>query len=275
MRLALLLAIAAFFTGCRQIGKLTGKQDKPDLLEAELRTRERELQEARSEIQHLRQLTGQHPGDPGYCPPPPGAYAPAPHGVKASGGIPLRDVLLGNGTGGLDEDGRPGDEGLMVALVPKDDDGAAVKVPGAVQIAAFEISREGLKTPIGKWRITPEQLKKTWKSSLLSSGYFIPLQWDKPPTADRVRIAVRFETGDGKAFEADKDVPVKLLPGVGTRPAEPTFPGNELPPPSVTIPPAAMLPGSGPILPSDAELLPPPAFPTSEPAATLQPFVPK
>jgi hypothetical protein len=36
--------------GCKQASKLTGKQEKPDLLESELRTREREILEARSEI---------------------------------------------------------------------------------------------------------------------------------------------------------------------------------------------------------------------------------
>ncbi len=274
-RLFTVSLLAFFATGCRQIGNLTGKQETPDLLEAELRTRERELQEARAEIQHLRQLNGGlHPGDlGGDCPPPPGVHSSAPHGVKTTGGIPLRSVLLGNGTGGLDEDGRPGDEGLMVVLVPKDDDGTPVKVPGGVQISAFEISHEGLKSPIGRWRITPEQLKKTWKSSLLSSGYFVPLQWDKPPGTDRIRIAIRFETGEGKAFEADKDVNVKPLRGVAPRPAEPPFAGDELPPPSVIIPPGAMLPG--PILAPDVDVLPPPAFPTSEPAAILRPSVPK
>jgi hypothetical protein len=273
-----LTVLALFATGCRQLGNLTGKQDKPDLLEAELRTRERELQEARAEIAHLRQLADLHPGVPGYC--PPGGVPPSiPHGGKPpAGGIPLRDVLLGNGTGGLDEDGRPGDEGLMVALVPKDDDGTAVKVPGTVQIAAFEISREGLKTPIGRWRITPEQLKKTWKSSLLSSGYFIPLQWDKPPGTDRVRVSVRFETTDGKPFEADKDFPVKPLPGVTPRTGGM---GEELPPPGVLIGPGSALPGPtpgptapvGPVIPPGTEILPPPAYPTSSgPAAILKPF---
>jgi len=263
-------------TGCRQIGKLTGKQDQPDLLEAELRTRERELQEARAELEYLRQFNGGTiPG--GYCPPVPGAAVPVvPHGVRAVGGIPLRDVQLGSGTGGMDQDGRPGDEMLTVVVVPKDDDGTAVKVPGTVHIAAFEVSREGLKSPIGRWRITPAQLKKTWKSSLISSGYFIPLQWDKPPTTDRARVTIRFETPDGKAFEADKDINVKPLPSVTPRPGmplmPPAFPGDELPPPGIIIPPSAVLPG--PVFP-DPEVLPPPGFPSFEPAAVLKPFVPR
>ncbi len=47
--------------------------------------------------------------------------------------IPVKEIVLARGTGGVDEDGVPGDEGLMVVVVPKDEDGAAVKVPAKVR----------------------------------------------------------------------------------------------------------------------------------------------
>ncbi len=220
-------------SGCKS---LVGKQVKPDLLEAELRTRERELLEARAELQQLRLLTDvyQRQG-PGYGQPycPPGGV---PH-LAGSSPFTIRDFQLGNGTGGRDDDGLPGDEGLQVVMVPKDEDGTAVKVPGRATVTAFEITKEGLKTPIGKWEVTGDQLKKTWKSGLLGGGYTVPLQWDRAPTTTRIRVVVRFTLTDGREYEADRDANVTPLPGIVPR--SPAF-GDELPPPTV-VPPAATL----------------------------------
>jgi hypothetical protein len=238
-------------TGCKSFSKLTGKQEKPDLLEAELRTRERELLEARAELQQLRLLNDvyQRQGPP-YAQPlpcPPGAV---PH-LSGSSPFTLRDFTLGNGTGGRDDDGLPGDESLQVVMVPKDEEGTAVKVPGRATITAFEITKEGLKTPIGKWEVTAEQLKKTWKTGLLGGGYTVPLQWDRAPTTTKIRIVVRFTLPDGREYEADRDANVTPLPGLAPRSP---FPGGELPPPTVVPPGGISIDG---------------------PAATLKPIVGK
>ncbi len=218
-------------TGCQSLGKLTGKltgkQEKGDLLEAELRTRERELLEARAELQQLRLLTDVYQRQP--LPFPPGGV------IHQSGSAPftLRDFQLGSGTGGRDDDGIPGDEGLQVVLVPKDEEGTAVKVAGRATVMAFEITKEGLKLPIGKWEVNAEQLKKTWKSGLLGGGYSVPLQWDRAPTTPRIRVVVRFTLTDGREYEADRDANVVPLPGLAPR--VPSF-GNELPAPTIVPP---------------------------------------
>jgi hypothetical protein len=219
--------------GCRGLGK---PDTRYDLLEAELRTRERELIEARAERDHLRLLVAAYQRQPVYSAEPP-VHAGAP-------ALPLREIALGRGTGGFDEDGRPGDEALQVVIVPTDHDGTAVKVPARVTVTAYEVSREGLKTCIGKWEVGPDQLRRTWRSGLLSSGYFVPLQWDRPPGTDRIRVVVQLTTLDGRPFEADRDVTVQRLPGIAPPPA--VVPENppgveELPPPSGLTEPAARL----------------------------------
>ena len=216
-------------SGCKSLGKLAGKQEKPDLVEAELRTRERELLEARAELQQLRLLTDVYQRQPLPC--PPGGV------VHQSGATPfaLRDFQLGTGTGGRDDDGIPGDEGLQVVMVPKDEDGTAVKVPGHATVMAYEITKEGHKLPIGKWEVTGDQLKKSWKSGLLGGGYSVPLQWDRAPTTGRIRVVVRFTLQDGREYEADRDANAVPLPGL--TPRGPTL-GNELPLPRV-VPPGA------------------------------------
>ena len=247
LRVLALLLVAC--TGCKS-GGLVGKDKSYDLLEAELRTREREILELRGEVQHQRQLNLTYQRQPAWDATVQPGYAQhggqvAPTGAAPT--LPLKEIVLGSGTGGVDEDGKPGDESLMLVIVPRDDDGTAVKVPGQAVVAAYEISPQGLKTQIGQWNVTPDQLRRAWKSGLLSSGYFVPLQWDKLPGTDRLRLVARFTSNDGQTFEADKDVTVRVLPG--------SRPGG-LPTPTVTPPSGGLPPQELPASPS--EELPPP-----------------
>jgi hypothetical protein len=208
----------ALVAGCKSNNRYDG-------IEAELRTRNRELAEARSELEQYKLTAGAYQQ---------GATCGLPgQGGEPRGPVPqfIREIRIGSGSGGLDADGKPGDEALQVVVVPSDDEGSAVKVPGRVAVTAFEVNRAGLKTPIGQWDVPPDVLKRHWKSGLLTTGYVLVLQWDRPPTTDRVRVVVRLTTTDGRSFEADKDVPVSPLPGLAPTPR----PGGieELPPPAL------------------------------------------
>ncbi len=224
-----------------------------DLIEAELRTRDRELAAARAELASSRNLTrayeNQHPPE----------FPGAPPAVPTGAGAPVfvREIAVGRGTGGIDDDGVAGDEALIVVVVPTDEDKSAVKVPGRLTVAAWDITPQGLKEPIGTWDITPEQLRPTWRAGLLSSGYFVRLPWQTTPSSNKVRIAVRLTTTDNRAFEADRDVTVRPMLGVQPRPT--AAPGREL-----------LLPGTPP--PGAVEELPPPSgLTTPERGARLLP----
>jgi hypothetical protein len=233
---ALALGGVALLAGCRGSGKYDG-------IEAELRTRNRELAEAQHALERSRELNRAYEQTrgtfPGATPPP--LYYPA-----ASGGCSVREIALARGTGGVDDDAIPGDEYLMAVIVPTDDDKSPVKAPGKASIAAWEYGADGVKQLIGTWELSPEQLRSTWKSGLLATGYFIPLQWQNFPTQSKVRVAVRLTTLDGKLFEADRDITVR--PQVSAIPTtrQPLYPS----PPPIGVPPA---------IPPGYEQLPPPA----------------
>jgi hypothetical protein len=217
-----------------------------DLLEAELRTRERELESTRAALEQARNLNR------AYAQQSPHAATPAPPNAPVY--VPVKEIALARGTGGVDEDGVPGDEGLMVVVVPRDEDGAAVKVPARVEIAAWEVTPAGLKNPIGSWSVPAEKVRPTWRSGFVSTGYFVAVPWQTYPGTEKVRVAVRLTTLDGRAFEADRDIFVKVCqpragapftpipaPPRGREPLlpDPLPPGvEELPPPIPTIPAA-------------------------------------
>jgi hypothetical protein len=129
----------------------------------------------------------------------------------------VREVVLGRGTGGIDENECPNDGGLQVVAVPHDADGSAIKAPGTLHVEAFEVSAEGLKIPLSTWDVPSLQLSKQWRTGLLASGYFVALPWKTPPHSEKLRVVMRFNTlPDNRPFEDDRTVTIKLPRGVPT-----------------------------------------------------------
>jgi hypothetical protein len=202
------LGLLAAATGCRNC----------DLVEAQLRTCERELREAREELAQaechnealLRELHGLRCSQAAKLTP-----------ELASQTYTLRQIALGRLTGGHDSDDCPGDEALQVVLEPRDADGHAVKAPGAVHVEALQITPEGLKMPLDSWDLSPEQVRRSWRSGFLSTGYTLTLPWKSWPTSDRLRVVARLTLADGRTFEAERDVSVRLTPAARQRTSPP------------------------------------------------------
>ncbi|MCS6866812.1 MAG: hypothetical protein RMJ56_08780 [Gemmataceae bacterium] len=271
------LLLVAFSGGCRSTQRY-------EHIEAELRTRERELAETRAELEQARNLLRAYDAT---------RQRQLPAASSSGPFLPIQEITIGRGTGGVDDDGATGDEGILVVIVPKDEDGSAIKVPASATIAAWDISPAGLKTPIGTWEIPADRLRRTWKSGLFSTGYFVAVPWQTPPANDRVRIAVRLVTPDGRAYEADRDIRVKppmplrdrgpdhLLPYPQPAPTAPHSPrGPNAPPGHSPNPgrPQPLLPESPPpgvpsTIPPGTEELPPPA--PLDRGARLQPPIPQ
>jgi hypothetical protein len=152
----------------------------------------------------------------------------------------LKRIVLGRSTGGADLDRHPGDELLEVYVEPRDSDDHTIKSPGTLQIFALETSPQGLKVPLCSWEISPDELRRSWKQGLLSTGYGLSLPWKKLPIFENVRVIVRLITPDQRVFEADKDIKVRLVPGAAQRRCEP----DAIPLPAPTPLPAE----TGPLL---------------------------
>lgn len=252
LAVVLIAGLAAACSGCRSSGA-------SDLVEAELRAKQQDLNTLRTELDRSeaqnaylqRELRNQQ-----QC----GVTPPPADGIGS--GARLKAITLGRGTGGYEEDGLPGDEALQVVLEPKDVDNHTVKAPGNVQVHALEITTEGIKRPLCSWPISGDQLRKSWRSGLLSTGYHLILPWKNWPTTPKLRIVVQFIGEDDRVFEADKDVTVRLAPG-GIR----KMPGAEETPPPM---PPDSLPNPRKVEP----VLPGPELPTVVPSQSQKPKEP-
>ncbi len=262
-RLAGCVAACLLFSAC-------GPNKRYDLIEAELRTRDRELEETRVALEQSRNLNRAYAQQ--------SQFGSGPIVPNTPVYIPIKEIVLARGTGGVNEDGVPGDEGLMLVIVPKDEDGSPVKVPGKVQIAAWEVSEAGLKNSIGVWEVPAEKVRPTWRGGFISSGFFVAVPWQTQPGSERVRVAVRFTTLDGRAFEADRDINVQLATGQSCPPTPavqgvavptPTVPGMAVPTPTVPTQPGVREPLLPDPIPPGTEELPPPS--TSQRGARLLP----
>src|SRR5258708_3226917 len=102
----------------------SGCKSRSDLVEAELRTREGEVRERRPALQASEMLNAALPnpaaipatGPATFTPPPYySGEAVAPSAAVMSGTI--KELVLGRGTGGVDNDGVPGDEALLLVVI--------------------------------------------------------------------------------------------------------------------------------------------------------------
>jgi hypothetical protein len=223
---ALLLAAAAAAAalGCRS---------NCDVVERELHAREIDLLAAREEIDRshainegLQTELQALRGDPASLPP---GSCDKP-GVMA---YPIRSLTLGRQTGGRDGDAScGGDDALQVIVQPLDADNQPVKVPGSLVVQALEITPAGLKQPLSSWQISDDELRRSWRTGLLSTGYVLVLPWKVWPSNEKVRVVAQFRLPDGRLFEADRDVTVRVAPAE-KRPAPPMPPPDApvLPPP--------------------------------------------
>ncbi len=103
-------------------------------------------------------------------------------------------------------------------------------------VQALEVDSQGLKKPLSSWMVPEEQLRRNWRSGLLTTGYFVVLPWQNPPTSEKLRVVARFTLADGRLFEADKDVTIHLPAALHQR----------------TIPGGSVIPHDGPPLPPPA-----------------------
>jgi len=135
-------------------------------------------------------------------------------GRTAEAEDPFRAVTieLGRVTGGMDTDGKPGDEGIRVVMAPKDRYNDTVKRAGAVEIEVFDLAMADGSRQLGRWTFTVDQAGREWVGGFGAGSYSFELTWPdgrRPQHAD-LTVAVRFITLDGRVLSAQRAVRVQL-----------------------------------------------------------------
>lgn len=212
-------ALLLFAAGC------LGARGNVELLEARLRQQQeladrsqRELAQARSELQGARQeadllrtqltVRGEQPL--------PAEFTQNLFQVR---GLEFKGLL----TGGRDRDGQPGDDVLVALIAPYDEHGDVVKLPGALELEALDMSRPEGERQVARRKFGPEEARSLWKSGLLAAGYQCEVPWDQPPQSEELLVHARLTTADGRQFDATHKIRVQTG-GAGPSPRELTPP---------------------------------------------------
>jgi hypothetical protein len=94
-----------------------------------------------------------------------------PLGKRAEAAYKVQTVRIGNYTNIYDENEDGKKETLIVYVSPIDETGDAVKAAGEVNIQLWDLSKSGNEALLAQWTLEPNELKKKWYSSMMSSKY--------------------------------------------------------------------------------------------------------
>jgi len=152
-------------------------------------------------------------------------------------------------TGGWNQDGQPGDEGLAMLITPVDAQGDLVKLPGAIEIELLNPAVGAEPKQLGRWRFSEEEAWANWHKGIFSAGYLLRVPWQQQPPAGELTLSARMICADGRTFDAVTQIQVEPPPPPppsAARRGTPALPARGSPPRGSTAERTAADAGSTP-----------------------------
>jgi hypothetical protein len=128
--------------------------------------------------------------------------------------VHVHDVRFARLTGGIDLDGQPGDEGIVVYLQPVDESGAIIKAAGSALVQVYDLQAEQGRQLIGEYEIDADQMAALWSDRFMTRHYAIRCPWsrEQPPLHRDLTVRVEFtEYLTGRTFHHQAAVRVALV----------------------------------------------------------------
>ncbi len=176
----------------------------PDLVTPDLRLQAAHIEELHAEIRHGEFAA--KAADPNDDAARTTAYR------DGSAASVVRRLVLAPATGGLDADGREGDEALRIALEPRDRRNRPVRAEGSLQIDVHQIGVTGMKVLLCSYDVPAEQLAGAWRADWSGSRYTLTFPWKAAPTTEQLRVTARLTLADGTRHETEREIRVRPGP---------------------------------------------------------------
>jgi len=139
--------------------------------------------------------------------------------LQALGGKRMKHVFrverirLGRYTGGVDLDGKPGDDGVKVYIHPIDQHGSIIKAAGAVKVQLFDLAAPTGENLIFERTWPVAKIHKNWSAGLLGDHFAFECRWKKLPAHDEITVRAEFvDYLTARRFTAQKACKVALPP---------------------------------------------------------------
>lgn len=121
-------------------------------------------------------------------------------------------------TGGIDLDGKPGDDGISVLIEPRDGKGHFLAQAGDVSLVLLDPAKQGDAARLGKWDFDADVAAKAMTTERLDRGILLRVPWsDPPPESSKLHLFARLTTQDGQQIEADRLIEIHLADLVAQR----------------------------------------------------------
>jgi hypothetical protein len=96
-------------------------------------------------------------------------------------------------TGGYDDDGDPGDDGVVVYLRPIDEYGDVVKATGEIEIQLWDLEGRADQLLLGQYMFEPGHALDNWYGRFMTNHYSLKCPWrEGAPPHPEVTVKVRF-----------------------------------------------------------------------------------
>lgn len=106
-------------------------------------------------------------------------------------------------------DDSPGDDGLYLVLVPKNESGEPLQQTGKLTVVIEEMLNETSKR-IAAWNVTPDELQESLEPIGASQGFHLSLPFqDVAPESNRVQVFLKYELEDGRVLVNRKDIQLR------------------------------------------------------------------
>jgi hypothetical protein len=153
-----LLTSVLFFTGCAGDNHVKLLESRNTQLERDNRQLQKDIEAVKARNQ---QLTNQVESL--------SELGPA---LRVESLYKLESLKLTNYTNFYDRDKDGRKERLIVYIQPTDSEGDIIKASGAVEVELWDLNNQTDDGAIlGKWQVSPEELKKMWFATIVTSNY--------------------------------------------------------------------------------------------------------
>ncbi len=130
------------------------------------------------------------------------------------------EIRIGDLSGVRNLDGSPGEDGLVVYVVPVDAVGHVVTVGGAITVQILDNSDMQAPRVVGYARVeTPAEVARAWHGRFMTNHFTINVPWladASPPSASYVEVHVEFASFlTGRTLRTHKSIPIDR--GSGSR----------------------------------------------------------
>jgi len=95
---------------------------------------------------------------------------------------------------------------LNVVVFPHDADHQAVKAPGNVELQLFGPNQQPGDEPIAHWNFGVAQVREHWHRGPIGQGFQFQVPCASARTDDQLLLRAKFETIDGRVYEAQKTI---------------------------------------------------------------------